>query len=247
MSWIIELSRFLIEEPHLLFLILDFVLDVENSLAVIFDGWKNEILCSTSCTNSTVEIEALAVLKGSWMWLNIPVRTWSVWLLTTLKNIKLECHITIEWNWLSTQWRNDMSTSPNVVSWAWKFGVITLSEFGDGKLPAFEYLLTTNCELFWVAEVFLSWIGYNSSIGESSNPMNSGPISSWANWSTTLGGDVNTDIWDILISVIAVIVLSIWSVDIWTSTALDMNSLSRSNQSCYLRIFHFYNNKLIII
>ena len=150
-------SGILMEEPHLFWLVFDLVLNVENSLAAILDGGEDEVLGATSGTMLTMEIEALAVLKGGSMrLLTPPMLSWSVWLFATFKNVKLKCNITIKRNWLSSQWRNDMCSTPDVVSWARESSMISLSKFEDSKFPTLKNLLTSDCELFWITPVLLS-------------------------------------------------------------------------------------------
>jgi hypothetical protein len=82
--------------------------------------------------------------------------SWSVWLIRAVENIELKSNITIVRDWFSSDWRNDMSASPNVVCWACEFCGITLMQLENGKLPTFKNLLASNSESFWISPVLLS-------------------------------------------------------------------------------------------
>lgn len=90
--------------PHLLWLILDLVLDVEYSLAIVLDGRKNKIFAATISSGTTSKVEALAVLKSGGVRLLIGICLGSVWFDSTFEDIKLKGNIAIKWNWLSIIW-----------------------------------------------------------------------------------------------------------------------------------------------
>ena len=90
--------------PHLLWLILDLVLDVEYSLAIVLDGRKNKIFAATISSGTTSKVEALAVLKSGGVRLLIGICLGSVWFDSTFEDIKLKGNIAIKWNWLSVIW-----------------------------------------------------------------------------------------------------------------------------------------------
>jgi len=90
--------------PHLLWLILDLVLDVEDSLAIVLDGGKNKVFAATVSSSTTSKVEALAVLKSGGVRLLIETCLRSVWYLATFEDIKLKGNIAIKRNWLSVIW-----------------------------------------------------------------------------------------------------------------------------------------------
>jgi hypothetical protein len=90
--------------PHLLWLILDLVLDVEDSLAVVLDGGKNKVFAATVSSGTTSKVEALAVLESGGVRLLIETCLGSVWFNATFEDIKLKGNIAIKWNWLSIIW-----------------------------------------------------------------------------------------------------------------------------------------------
>ena len=81
---------------------------------------------------------------------------WVIWFLLALENIKVKGNIAIERNWLSAEWGGNVCSTPDVVSWALKSGLISFLKLEDGELPTFEDLVLSNGELFWVAPVLLS-------------------------------------------------------------------------------------------
>jgi len=99
----------------------------------------------------------------------------------------------MEWDWFSSNWWPGESISISLVGWAVKSTNITLFELGQGKIPTLEDLVVTKGESLWSLVTFHLGVSNNSSILESSNPVDSSPVTSGALWSVTPLIEVNTN------------------------------------------------------
>ena len=69
-----------------------------------------------------------------------------------------------------------------------KVDFITTVEMRSDDIPAFEYLTFANSKCFWIAPVLGLRIGDDPAVsGESSDPMNGGPVSNRALWASSFG------------------------------------------------------------
>jgi len=98
------------------------------------------------------------------------------WGSTTFKNVNLEINIRVEWDWFTSNWWPGESISISEEGWAIKGTNITLMELGKSKIPAFENLVVTKSESLWSLVTFHLGVSNNSTILESSNPVNSNPV-----------------------------------------------------------------------
>lgn len=175
-----------------------------------------------------VEVHASAWLHSSGHWLFFELG--EIWDSVALNNLDVEINIGVEWDWLATNWGPGEGTTVDIVRWAVKMSLGTLVELSDSKIPTVEDLSSTEGEGLWSASWLLVRVSDDSAVLKSSNPMNGNPVTWLALWSGTWLSDINTNSRQVVGSGIVLVVLTIWSIDIWLDLRLD--SSSRVHECC---------------
>jgi len=186
-------------------------------------GWENEVI-SQGLRFVPMEPHALSGLHGGgdWLWWLLN----EFWGSTTFKDLNFEINIWVEWDWFTSNWWPGESITVSEVWWAIKSSNITLMELGESKIPAFENLMVTEGEGLWSLITFHLGVSNNSSILESTNPMNGSPVTDCALWSASFLIKVNSDSWHVIIWADVLIIITIWTENIWDCLLLNFHGIS---------------------
>jgi len=243
---IMELSGSIIIVPFHLWVILQEVLKLDELEDTGFVwkgwGWDNEII-SEWLWFIPMEVHALSRLHGGghWLWWLLN----EFWGSTAFKDLDFEINIRVEWDWLSSNWWPGESISVSIGWWAVKSSNITLVELGESKIPTFEDLVVTKGEGLWSLVTLHLGVSNNSSILESSNPVNGSPVSNWALWSRSLLIEVNSNSRHVIVWADVLVIVTIWTKYIWGCRLVDFHgwrSGDKSNYGCWkLDCFHVFN------
>ena len=173
------------------------------------------------------------------MWLVLVLN--SLWHSTTLNDFNIEIHVGVQWYWLAANWGPGEGTTVGVVCWAVEMSFVTLMELRDRKIPTVEYLIVTKSENLWSSISLSLGVGDNSAILKSTYPMSSDPVALLTELIRSFFSDIDSDSCLIVVGSIMLIVLSIWTIYIWSNSCLLLNSGgSRSDGNNLSNLVHFY-------
>lgn len=189
------------------------------------DQWSTLLLSGLG-----VDVHASSWLHSSGDWLLFIFSEF--WNSIALNNFDVEVNIRVEWDWLATNWSPGESTTIGIVGWAVKMCLVTLMELSDSKIPAVEHFSSTEREGLWSTSWLLVGVGDLSAILKSTDPVDGNPVAWLAFWSGTFLGDINTDSGQVVGGGVVLVVLTIWTVDIWGDVRLLLDSSSRVHESC---------------
>ena len=190
-----------------------------------------------------MEPHALSRLHGSshWLWWLLN----EFWGSTTFKNLDLEVNVGVKWDWFTSNWWPGESVTISEIWWAVKSGNISLVELGKSKIPALENLVISKSESLWSLVTLHLGVSHSSSILESSNPVNSDPVTDCALWSRSLLIEINSYSWHVIVWADVLIIITIWTENIWGSLLLNFHRTSRGDKcsdGCWnLDCFHVFN------
>lgn len=160
-----------------------------------------------------VDVHASSWLHSGGHWLFLVLG--ELWNSVALNNLDVEVNIGVKWDWLTTNWSPGESTAIGIVGWTVKMSLSTLMELSNGEVPAVEHFSSTEGEGLWSASWLLMRVSDDSTILKSSNPVNGNPVAWLALWSGTWLGNINTDSGQVVRGGIVLVVITIWTIDVW--------------------------------
>ena len=187
------------------------------------DQWSTLLL-----SGLRVDVHASTWLHSGGHWLLLVFG--ELWNSVAFDNLDIEINIGVEWDWLTTNWSPGEGTTVGIVRWAIKMSLGTLMELSESKIPAVEDFSSTEGEGLWPASWFLTRISDNSTILKSTDPVDGNPVAWLALWSGTWFKDINTNSGEVIGSSIVLVVVTIWTIDIWAGSGFDGSS--RVHECC---------------
>lgn len=187
------------------------------------DQWGSLLLGSLG-----VDVHASAWLHGRGHWLCFVLS--EVWHSVAFNNLDIEVEIGVEWDWLATNWSPGEGTTIGIVGWAIKMSLGTLMELSDSKIPASEDFVGTEGEGLWLTSWLLVGVSDDSTILKGTLPVDGNPVTWLTLWSSSWLLDVNTNSGQVIRCGIVLIVLTIWTINIWVDLRLD--GRSRVHECC---------------
>jgi hypothetical protein len=231
-GFVVEGAIGFVPVPMLIKVIKNFVLNSGNELSIVF-SWGENPVKSGIFVKLGVEIEASVWLHSGGVWLlkvSIGEGGFSVWNMSALNNFNFKINIRLKWDWFSTEWWLGIGITPGVVRWAIKSGLVSLMQLWESKIPAFEYLGSTNWEFLRITHTLRFRIRDESSVLKVSFPVNLGPVS-WGALRTSSGlCDADSNSRHIIVGAGVGVASTVWSIYIWSG--VDVETTREAHKSC---------------
>lgn len=182
------------------------------------------------------QVEAVLGLKGGGVGLLVVLGVEGLGVPGAVLDLDVEDDVGVKRDWLSTERGLGVGSPPGVVGWAGDGGLVSLVELGEGEVPALEDLVVSDGEGLGETKSLGPGVSDESSIGESSLPVDDSPVALGALLALAGGGDANSNPAEVVVGAIVLIVLSVGAVDV--RGLPDVDGLARREQEGYC-VFHF--------